>query len=186
MQTFDQIFDPPIPACSGSGFNQCKPSIAKRNCVFYGSAAAAATTSDSCVQQVRPLTVYQQQMLHMHIQSNKSLLMFIDKMKHFKILDTSPQARLQLQQLSPQLMRYTVLQRILQQQEQHQQTMHQAQTQPPITTPQMQAQPAGQMISNQGQRMGATARKLATGSTTKSTCTPTTTNRSITKRRLKA
>ena len=56
-----------------------------------------------------------------------------------------------------------MLQRIPQQQEQ-QQTMHQAQTQPPNSTPQMQgqppnqtpqmqAQPAGQMISNQGQRM---------------------------------
>lgn len=106
-------------------------------------------------QQVRPLTAYQQQMLQMHIQN------------------MNPQARQQLQQLTPQ-MRYAVLQRILQQQEQQQNMNHsqaqlpnpiphmqgqqpnqasQLQSQQPNQTIQMQGQPAGQITSNQGQRI---------------------------------
>ena len=62
----------------------------------------------------------------------------------------SPQARQQLQSLTPQ-MRYAVLQRILQQQEAN---MHQSQGQPPNQTPQVQqGQAIGQMVPNQGPRM---------------------------------
>nr|CAG4646083.1 EOG090X027U [Macrothrix elegans] len=63
------------------------------------------------VQQVRPLTWQQQQILQMHIQN------------------MTPQARQQLQQLTPQ-MRYAVLQRILQQQEANMQSQQQNQGQP--------------------------------------------------------
>nr|SVE70291.1 EOG090X027U [Daphnia similis]SVE70915.1 EOG090X027U [Daphnia similis]SVE71546.1 EOG090X027U [Daphnia similis]SVE72179.1 EOG090X027U [Daphnia similis] len=87
--------------------------------------------------------------------------------------DMNPQARQQLQQLTPQ-MRYAVLQRILQQQEQQQNMNHsqtqlpnpiphmqgqqpnqasQLQGQQPNQTIQMQSQPAGQITSNQGQRI---------------------------------
>nr|SVE80614.1 EOG090X027U [Daphnia magna] len=87
--------------------------------------------------------------------------------------DMNPQARQQLQQLTPQ-MRYAVLQRILQQQEQQQNMNHsqaqlpnpiphmqgqqpnqasQLQSQQPNQTIQMQGQPAGQITSNQGQRI---------------------------------
>nr|SVE73424.1 EOG090X027U [Daphnia atkinsoni] len=84
------------------------------------------------LQQVRPLTVYQQQMLQMHIQN------------------MSPQARQQLQQLTPQ-MRYAVLQRILQQQEQ-QQNMNHPQTQLSNPVPHMQGQQPNQPPQIQGQQ----------------------------------
>ncbi|XP_057378838.1 PAX-interacting protein 1-like isoform X2 [Daphnia carinata] len=107
-------------------------------------------------QQVRQLTPYQQQLLQMHIQN------------------MNPQARQQLQQLSPQV-RNVVFQRILQQQEQQQNMNHsqaqlpnpishmqgqqpnqapQLQGQQPNQTIQMQVQPAGQRIMLPQQQQG--------------------------------
>ena len=72
---------PPIPVQAAVANNAGRPSP---NGTASSMVQQQQPQPQTPVQQVRPITVYQQQMLHMHIQSNKSLLMFINKIKHFK------------------------------------------------------------------------------------------------------